>query len=317
MYTVLKTMKYDNQGNKDYIHSVVDELVLALERVGVTAYGKKFDNFTNISTSTGLNNNSMPSWLLDLSDANNVTFKVSYGYSVPTSYNPAQRCLGCVYWEVDGYKYAYFMGGSRNASTGTDSYNSHMLVQSIYTEDSTLTKKELTIGMFTGNYSSTYAYFGVSNVEDKYIISKTTNSFHIMILGKNTTTNSFYAGQCKLSHDLSVIYSPKYRLLNKYPVNNNLTKECVNRSLSNAIYDCVNPTKLDLLTGKAYTCDVFVGVVNGTVLGTIVDAITIPRVNYATGNIISVGGEMYMSLTMLDYNSSYYEGSNPYFYVKV
>lgn len=308
-YVLLKTMRYNTETTKTYIHKVVDELVTVLGQVGVTATGKKFDSSTNLTNSGTLTTNNMPSWVETLAGTN-VTWKVERFYG--SKYNAGSKCYGCVYWEVDGIKYAYFMGAGYSSSI-TD-YIADTLVQSMYVDGATDTEQKLTIACGHDNYSSTYSYFGYKNIPDRFSIARTSTGFHFYLKGYDTTSYNFYAGHVATSYGDSLL-NPLWATMTKVPLHNNMIKTVHARSFGCECYSMINRSEGDIPTGKYYMFDVFYGISSGTIIGTANETKCIPYLPSALGEVANVGGDIYLRIG--DVNHSYSSSYNQPMMVKV
>jgi hypothetical protein len=287
-YAQVKTMKYTTWSYLEYAHHVVDNLLVAFEQVGIIANIKKFDSETNLINTTTVANNNMPSWIASNADKDKGTVVMN----VNSGYNAGEKCVACIYWEVGEFKYSYFIGGGRN------SYIYGLLdtlVQNMDVETSTLGSKEMILISTHCNYSNSYIYFGVDNIPDRFIIGKTSVGFHFWVKGKDTSSYNMYAGQNILNYQDSII-NLKHLKATKFPTHKNLVKTLSNYSLSSAIQGAIHPEDGDILTGKFYSFDIFIGITDGTIIGTVEEAYSIPEVRCSEGGIINVGGAMYLKI---------------------
>lgn len=300
-YVLLKTMKYSTETNTQYIHKVVDELVNALAQVGITATGKKFDSSTKLTDTSILTNNGMPSWIAECATTS-LNWKV-YRFFSSSKCNAGSACYGCVYWEVDGIKYAYFMGNGYN---GINSYVADTLVQHMYIDGATDIKQNLILASGHDNYTSDYCYFGIANVPDRFTIGRTATGFHIYIKGRDSGNYNMYAGHVATSYGDSLV-NPKYGDMTKIPIHNNMTKNIISRSFGTECSGMINPAEGDIPTGKYYSFDVFYGIQSGTIIGTANETKCIPYVPSTNGDIVSIGGDIYLRIGEISssYSSSY------------
>lgn len=306
-YVLLKTMKYNTETNSQYIYKVVDELVSALSQVGVSATGKKFGNAVDLSNSSNLTDNNMPSWIAKCAlSRTSINWVFNRSYS-SYAYNAGSKCIGCVYWELDGIKYVYFLGGGySNFSDSSNSPINDTLIQYMYVDGATDTEQRLTIGSTHDNYNVDYSYFGYANTPDRFSIARTANSFHFYVKGRNSEIYNMYAGHVTTSYGDSLV-NPKYGWMTKIPIHNNMTKNVIIRSFGTECSSMINKSDGDIPTGKYYSFDVFYGIQSGTIIGIANETKCIPYLPSANGDIVSVGGDIYLRIGEVShsYTSSY------------
>lgn len=275
-YIKISNLRYEPNDILEYMHKWGDDLDNALKSLGIQSRCVKFNTYTNVTSSVCIEND-MPEWV---STIRNGTYLGQTSTQVGASY-----CVACVYFIADNVKYAVFLGiyGDKNPTI-------EMCGMVDESGGTTLKFRHTGYGM--------NGTIGNANSADYMTIGFGDGGFHMAFKRSGLSTSYYmYVGHCRTSYDNSV-YVPVFEMLNKRPVHANMGSTLVKGSLSESyIAGAINPTSGDIPTGKYYAFDVFLGISQGTIFGTLNNVFTIPYSNGSYfGDIFTSGGEAYFHI---------------------
>lgn len=178
------------------------------------------------------------------------------------------------------------------------------LTQNLYVEGATDTQKNLIVASSTCGKEDKYCYLGCVNISDSFIVGKTENSFHMYVKGKNSTSYNKYVGQNILNYEDSII-NLSFNRATKIPTNEKMSKIISADSFGRSISHMMNSAIGDVLTEQFYAFDIYYGINDGTIIGTVQEAYYIPHINLTNGELLNIGEETYLAITTKRTSSIY------------
>lgn len=277
-YVRLTDMRFSPNDKVEYAHKWGDMILDALKSLGITANCVKFSTNTNISSVYQANG--IPEWVNTISSTSI--------YKGASSTQMRVYCNTCIWFIVDNIKYAIIIGnGAGGGDLGID------FCSTIYESTSTDISSNLTY-RHTGGSKGTMGY---TNKRDYMLIGYGDGGFHMTFRRDSLSTSYYmYAGHCRTSFNDSV-FTPIFDLINQKPVHASMGNQLVVGSLAAAMATSINDAVGDVITKKYYAFDIFIGIYQGTIFGTLKNVFCIPyaRGSYL-GDVFTSGGENYMYL---------------------